>query len=51
MYVVAGFSPRPVPVAGICSNSITYAGEFYDIDAFDQPGVEYGKKLTFAIIR
>jgi len=27
-----------------------YAGEFYDIDAFDQPGVEYGKKLTFAII-
>jgi len=24
-----------------------YAGEFYDIDAFDQPGVEYGKKLTF----
>jgi glucose-6-phosphate isomerase len=27
-----------------------YAGEFYDIDAFDQPGVEYGKKLTFAIM-
>jgi glucose-6-phosphate isomerase len=27
-----------------------YAGEFYDIDAFDQPGVEYGKKLTFAIL-
>ena len=24
-----------------------YAGEFYDIDAFDQPGVEDGKKLTF----
>jgi glucose-6-phosphate isomerase len=24
-----------------------YAGEFYDINAFDQPGVEYGKKLTF----
>src|SRR6185369_10026052 len=28
-----------------------YAGEFYDIDAFDQPGVEYGKKLTFAMMR
>jgi glucose-6-phosphate isomerase len=27
-----------------------YAGEFYDINAFDQPGVEYGKKLTFAIM-
>ena len=27
-----------------------YAGEFYDIDAFDQPGVEYGKKLTFAMM-
>ncbi|HYR42942.1 MAG TPA: glucose-6-phosphate isomerase [Terriglobia bacterium] len=27
-----------------------YAGEYYDIDAFDQPGVEYGKKLTFAIM-
>jgi glucose-6-phosphate isomerase len=27
-----------------------YAGEFYDIDAFDQPGVEYGKKLTYAIM-
>jgi glucose-6-phosphate isomerase len=28
-----------------------YAGEFYDINAFDQPGVEYGKKLTFAIMQ
>ena len=27
-----------------------YAGEFYVIDAFDQPGVEYGKKLTFAMM-
>jgi glucose-6-phosphate isomerase len=27
-----------------------YAGEFYDIDAFDQPGVEYGKKLTFCLM-
>ena len=27
-----------------------YAGEFYDINAFDQPGVEYGKKLTFAMM-
>ena len=27
-----------------------YAGEFYDIDAFDQPGVEYGKKLTFCMM-
>jgi glucose-6-phosphate isomerase len=28
-----------------------YAAEFYDINAFDQPGVEYGKKLTFAMMR
>jgi glucose-6-phosphate isomerase len=27
-----------------------YAGEFYDIDAFNQPGVEYGKKLTFCMM-
>jgi glucose-6-phosphate isomerase len=27
-----------------------YAGEFYDINAFDQPGVEYGKKLTFCMM-
>jgi glucose-6-phosphate isomerase len=27
-----------------------YAGEFYDVNAFDQPGVEYGKKLTFAMM-
>jgi glucose-6-phosphate isomerase len=27
-----------------------YAGEFYGIDAFDQPGVEYGKKLTFGLM-
>jgi len=27
-----------------------YAGELYDIDAFDQPGVEYGKKLTFCLM-
>lgn len=27
-----------------------YAGELYDINAFNQPGVEYGKKLTFAMM-
>jgi hypothetical protein len=27
-----------------------YAGEFYDINAFDQAGVEHGKKLTFAMM-
>jgi glucose-6-phosphate isomerase len=27
-----------------------YAAEFYDIDAFDQPGVEYSKKLTCAMM-
>jgi glucose-6-phosphate isomerase len=27
-----------------------FAGELYDIDAFDQPGVEYGKKLTFSMM-
>lgn len=27
-----------------------YGGELYDINAFDQPGVEYGKKLTFAMM-
>ena len=27
-----------------------YAGELYNINAFDQPGVEYGKKLTFAMM-
>ena len=27
-----------------------YAGEFYDVNAFDQSGVEYGKKLTFAMM-
>ena len=27
-----------------------YPREFYDIDAFDQPGVEYGKKLTFGLM-
>jgi glucose-6-phosphate isomerase len=25
-----------------------YAGVFYGIDPFDQPGVELGKKLTYA---
>jgi glucose-6-phosphate isomerase len=29
---------------------LPYAGEFYDINAFDQPGVEYGKKLMFAMM-
>jgi glucose-6-phosphate isomerase len=27
-----------------------YAGEFYDVNAFDQPGVELGKDLTYALI-
>jgi glucose-6-phosphate isomerase len=27
-----------------------YAGEFYDINAFDQPGVQLGKDLTYALI-
>ena len=27
-----------------------YAGEFYDINAFDQPGVELGKQLTYALL-
>jgi glucose-6-phosphate isomerase len=36
---------------GIFSEYFTaYAREFYDIDAFDQPGVEYGKKLNFAMM-
>ena len=25
-------------------------GEFYEIDAFDQPGVEFGKKRTFCLM-
>jgi glucose-6-phosphate isomerase len=29
---------------------MAYAGEFYDVDDFDQPGVEYGKKLTFSLM-
>lgn len=27
-----------------------YAGEFFDINAFDQPGVELGKQLTYALM-
>lgn len=27
-----------------------YAGEFYNINAFDQPGVELGKELTYALL-
>ena len=27
-----------------------YAGELYDINAFDQPGVDYGKRLTFSMM-
>jgi len=27
-----------------------FAGELYGVDAFDQPGVELGKKLTFGLI-
>jgi len=26
------------------------AGELYDVDAFDQPGVELGKKMTYALM-
>ena len=29
---------------------IAFAEEFYDINAFDQPGVKYGNKLTFAMV-
>ena len=27
-----------------------YAGELFDINAFDQPGVELGKQLTYALL-
>lgn len=27
-----------------------YAGELYDVNAFDQPGVELGKQLTYALL-
>lgn len=27
-----------------------YAGEFYDVNAFDQPGVELGKQLTYGLL-
>ena len=27
-----------------------FAGELYDINAFDQPGVEMGKKIAFALM-
>jgi glucose-6-phosphate isomerase len=27
-----------------------YAGELYAIDAFDQPGVELGKRFTYALL-
>lgn len=27
-----------------------YAGDFYDINAFDQPGVQLGKDLTYALL-
>lgn len=27
-----------------------YAGEFYNVNAFDQPGVELGKQLTYALL-
>ena len=27
-----------------------YSGELYDIDAFDQPGVEAGKVATYALL-
>jgi glucose-6-phosphate isomerase len=30
--------------------STAYAGELYDIDAFDQPGVEEGKRATHALL-
>ena len=29
---------------------IAFAEEFYDINAFYQPGVKYGNKLTFAMV-
>lgn len=30
--------------------STAFSGELYDIDAFDQPGVELGKKIAFALM-
>lgn len=33
-----------------CQYATAYAGEFYDVNAFDQPGVDYGKRLTFAMM-
>jgi glucose-6-phosphate isomerase len=27
-----------------------YAGVFYDVDPLDQPGVELGKQLTYALM-
>jgi len=27
-----------------------YAGELYNVNAFDQPGVELGKQLTYALL-
>jgi glucose-6-phosphate isomerase len=30
--------------------STAFAGELYDVDAFDQPGVEMGKKIAFALM-
>jgi glucose-6-phosphate isomerase len=27
-----------------------YAGELYDVDPLDQPGVELGKKLTYGLM-
>jgi glucose-6-phosphate isomerase len=57
----AGRPNATVTINRICEEAIgellmfseyttAYAGEFYDIIAFDQPGVEYGKKLTFAMM-
>ena len=43
-------SPRPRSASCSCSSSSRpgYAGVWYGVDPFDQPGVELGKRLTFA---
>jgi glucose-6-phosphate isomerase len=28
----------------------SYAGQFYGVDAYDQPGVELGKQFTYAML-
>ncbi len=34
----------------LCMFQAAYAGELYDINAFDQPGVQLSKDLTYALL-